>query len=232
MTISPITSEAFDDAIAAHNRNELCSLGLFYDTETTGLPLFSEPSGDPRQPHIVQLGAVLVDLKTREELLTIDEIIAPDGWHVPDDVAKIHGITTQFALEVGKPAKDVLTLFLAMWGANGSVLRIGFNEPFDARLLRIGMFRHFDEEAAELWKAGKAHDVMKLVTPMCKLPPTPKMIAARRGGQFKQPRLTEAYQHFFGEELTGAHSALVDARATMRIHFHLEDLTQPARAAA
>lgn len=207
-------------------------LGLFYDCETTGLPLFSQPSEDPRQPHVVQLGALLVDMGTREILEELDEIIVPDGWHVPDDVALIHGITTQFALEVGKPAKDIFGRFLAMWGANEQVVRVGFNEPFDARLVRIAMFRHYDEAAAEAWKAGLAHDVMKVVTPMCKLPPTEKMIAARRGGQFKQPKLSEAYEHFFGEPLTGAHSALVDARATMRIHFHLEDLQQPARAAA
>lgn len=226
------TLEAFDAKIAAHNRAELRRLGLAYDTETTGLPLFSEPSEDPRQPHVVQLGAILVDLDTREELEVLDEIILPDGWHVPEDTAKIHGITTQFALEVGKPALEVLGRFVGMWGANSDVLRIGFNEPFDARMVRIAMFRHFDAEAADNWKAGKAHDVMRVVTPMCKLPPTEAMIRARRGNQFKQPKLSEAYKHFFGEELTGAHSALVDARATLRIHWHLEDLAQPARAAA
>lgn len=226
------TIEKFDEALAAHNRNERRELGLFYDTETTGLPLFSEPSENPRQPHTVQLGALLVDLVTREVLEEMDVIIRPDGWTIPDEVAKIHGITTQFALEVGIPAKAAFTQFVGLWGANGSVKRIGFNEPFDARIVRIDMFRHFDEEAADAWKAGKAHDVLKVCQPICKLPPTAKMIAARRGNSFKPPKLTEAYLHFFGEELTGAHSALVDARATMRIHFHLEDLQQPARAAA
>jgi len=35
-------------------------LAVFFDSETTGLPLFNEPSEDPRQPHIVQLAACLV----------------------------------------------------------------------------------------------------------------------------------------------------------------------------
>ena len=224
------TMEKFDEAIAAHNRTELRDLGLFYDTETTGLPLFERPSEDPRQPHIVQLGALLVDMDTRQVLEELDVIIRPDGWHIPDEVAQIHGITTQFALEVGIPAKDAFTQFLAMWGANSSVTRIGFNEPFDARLVRIGMFRHFDAASADAWKAGISHDVMRVVHPICKLPPTEAMKRAGRGKQFKQPKLTEAYLHFFGEELTGAHSALVDVRATMRIHFHLQDTAQRAAA--
>lgn len=223
---TPMTSEAFDASLAAHNRAELRKLGLFFDTETTGFPLFSEPSDDPRQPHIVQLGALLVDLNTREILDGLDVIVRPDGWEIPPQASDVHGITTEYALEHGIPERDAISMLLAMWGANSSVLRIGFNEPFDARILRIGLFRHFDEEGADHWKAGSAHDVMKVVTPICKLPPTPRMVAARRGGQFKQPKLTEAHQHFFGEPLVGAHSALIDAAATMRIHFHVEDMAQ------
>lgn len=207
-------------------------LGLFYDTETTGFPLFSEPSEDPRQPHIVQLGALLIDMDTREILDGLDVIVRPDGWTIPSEASNVHGITTEYALEHGIPERDAIGMLLDMWRAAPTLTRIGFNEPFDARILRIGLFRHFDELTAEAWKAGLAHDVMKVVTPICKLPPTAKMIAARRGNSFKQPKLTEAHLHFFGEELAGAHSALIDATATMRIHFHVEDLQQPALAAA
>jgi DNA polymerase-3 subunit epsilon len=70
---------------------------LFFDTETTGLPLFHEPSEDPRQPHLVQLAAVLVDIDTRKTLGSLDLTIAPDGWEIPDDVVKIHGITNEHA---------------------------------------------------------------------------------------------------------------------------------------
>ena len=51
------------------------NLALAYDTETTGLPLFKEPSEDPRQPHIVQLGALLVDLDTRKTIASMDVIV-------------------------------------------------------------------------------------------------------------------------------------------------------------
>lgn len=207
------------------------NLGLFYDTETTGLPLFNEPSEDPRQPHICQLGAILVDMDTREELEVLDEIVLPEGWTIPDDVAAIHGITTERALLEGKPAFEVISRFMGMWCSPlGQVVRVAFNESFDARLVRIGCFRHLDEATADEWKAGIAHDVMKVCTPICKLPPTAAMVRAGRGKQHKSPKLSEAYEHFFGEPLTGAHSALVDVRATLRIHWHVTDLAQPVAA--
>ena len=51
------------------------NIALFYDTETTGLPLYDQPSDDPRQPHIVQLGAILVDLDARKEIACLDLIV-------------------------------------------------------------------------------------------------------------------------------------------------------------
>ena len=56
---------------------------LFYDTETTGMPLWDQPSEDPQQPHIVQLCAWLVDPDTRKTVAGIDLIVKPDGWEVP-----------------------------------------------------------------------------------------------------------------------------------------------------
>ena len=90
------------------------NLGFFYDTETTGLPLFREPSEHPGQPHLVQLAAALVDLDTRETVASLDVVVRPDGWTIPDDVAAVHGITTDYAAAVGVPESLALSLFLEM----------------------------------------------------------------------------------------------------------------------
>lgn len=78
-------------------------LVLIYDTETTGLPLFKEPSEDPRQPHLVELCGLLYDEASREIVDSYHTLIRPDGWTIPDEVAEIHGITTERALadEIG-----------------------------------------------------------------------------------------------------------------------------------
>ena len=76
------------------------NLALAYDTETTGLPLWNDPSDDPRQPHIVQLAAALVDIDTRRTIASMDVIVKPDGWTIPDDTVAVHGITTEHALRV------------------------------------------------------------------------------------------------------------------------------------
>lgn len=211
------------------------NLILAYDTETQGLPLFEKPSDDPRQPHIVQLGAILYDLDARAELAVLDVIVRPTDWTIPDEVAAIHGITTERAMAEGIPEAEALAQLLELWRDPIEPAfpreRLAHNETFDARILRIGLKRFFGDAAADEWKAGKAQCTARLSTPILKLPPTPKMVAARRNHP-KTPNLTEAHQHFFGEGFDGAHSALADCRACLRVYLAILDLQQPARAAA
>jgi DNA polymerase-3 subunit epsilon len=199
---------------------------LFYDTETTGLPLFNEPSEDPRQPHIVQLAAILVDLDTRKQLASIDLTIRPHDWNIPDDVAKIHGITNEIALDIGVPELVALESFTALWLR--SDIRIGHNEQFDARIIRIALHRFDPGMEADKWKAGRAECTQALATPILKLPPTEKMLRAGFN-KHKSANLREAYRHFFGDELVGAHSAIEDAKGCMHVYFAIKG--KPAVAA-
>jgi DNA polymerase-3 subunit epsilon len=192
---------------------------LFYDTETTGLPLFREPSEHPGQPHIVQLAAALVNMETRATVASIDVIVRPDGWTIPDQVAAIHGITTERAMDEGVPEPLALDMLLDLWG--GRRLRIAHNEPFDARIVRIAAKRH-RADMADPWEAGKAECTAQMATPILKLPPTPKMIAAGFT-KFKTANLGEAYQHFLGKQLEDAHSAMPDVQACMAVYFAIKE---------
>lgn len=195
---------------------------LFYDTETQGLPDFGAPSEDPKQPHIVQLAAALVDPGSRRVVASIDVIIKPDGWEIPADVAAIHGITTEVANACGVDEKQALTLFMGMWIRCDH--RVAHNESFDARIIRIGMKRFgWGDEAADEWKAGKAECTCDMSTPICQLPATEKMRSAGFGKKFKKPKLVEAYQHIIGKPMDGAHNAMADVRGCMEIYWAMKD---------
>lgn len=195
-------------------------LALVYDTETSGLPLFDQPSEDPRQPHIVQLGACLIDLDTRKTISALDLVIRPDGWTIPDDVVQVHGITTEHASSVGVAESLAVGMFMELWEA--AELRIAHNEQFDARIVRIALKRFEDDQIADTWKAGASACTARLSTPILKLPPTDKMKAARRF-HHKTANLVEAYKHFTGKDLEGAHSAMVDVQACMAVYFAIQD---------
>lgn len=199
-------------------------IGLFYDTETTGLPLFHEPSEDPRQPHIVQLAASLVDIDTRRVIASMDVIVRPMGWEIPAEVAAIHGITTEHALAVGVPEPVALRMFVGLYNARK---RIAHNEQFDARIVRIGLKRYDVGLDPDVWKAGPSECTQALSTPILKLPPTEKMRAAGRMHN-KSANLGEAYKYFTGNELVGAHSALVDVQACMAVYFAIKDAARVA----
>lgn len=190
------------------------NLAVCFDTETSGLPLDGRPDTDAGQPHIVQLGAVLVDLDTRRHIATLDVIVRPEGWTIPEDVSRVHGITQAHAEAVGIPESLAVEALLEM--AKGR-LRVAHNEPFDRRIVRIACARFFEESTVDEWSDGKAECTAQLATPIMKLPPTPRMLAAGRR-HYKTPNLGEAYRHFTGRDLEGAHSAIVDVLACLEVY--------------
>jgi DNA polymerase-3 subunit epsilon len=212
--------------------------GLFYKAATNGLPLFNEPSGDPRQPHIVQLAAMLVDLDSRSMIAGFDVIIRPAGWTIPDEVAQLHGITTERALDFGVGELVALNLLLDLWSC--AYVRIGHAQAFDARIVRIAMKRHIvpnmgegGEEFADHWKNGPALCTAKMAAPICCIPPTSE--SARKRGDFKTPTLAEAFAHFSSGQVAGdLHTANGALQACMAVYFGIKDHTaraaQPAAA--
>ena len=195
---------------------------IFYDTETTGLPLFNQPSEHPDQPHICQLAAVMMDLDTNRVLQTLDVIIKPDGWIITEEVTAIHGVSQEMAMDIGVSESVATLMLLEMIGDR---LRVAHNEQFDARILRIAVKRFLDDEKADQWKAGISECTAILTTPICKLPPTPKMVAVGMNKN-KTPNLTEAYTHFFGQGFSGAHSAITDALACRDVYVAVKNLSQ------
>jgi DNA polymerase III subunit epsilon len=190
-----------------------------YDMETTGLPLYKEPSEDPGQPHIVELAALLYDDTTGELVEQLHAIIRPDGWIIPDEVAEIHGITTERAMDEGRPEAEVLAEFLALHDL--AMLRVAHNEDFDQRIVRIAIKRLGAGATQE--ERDAIADAFKAAPKYC----TMKADAKARG--VKWPKLVEAYKHHTGKDLgEDAHSALFDARACAEVYFAMN----PARSAA
>ena len=85
---------------------------LIFDTETTGLPKnFDAPVNDLENwPRLVQLAWELHD-KEGKLLDAKNHIVKPDGFEIPYGAEKVHGISTQKALDEGKDLKFVLEEF-------------------------------------------------------------------------------------------------------------------------
>lgn len=203
----------------------MSDLICIFDTETTGLPLFRDPSDDPRQPHIVDICALLYT--PQGDLVdSFEAMVRPDGWDIPNDVSVIHGITNELALEHGIPEQEALEGFMRIWRQAG--LRAAHNVSFDDRILRIGLMRFFGTEVADEYRAGDKFCTCQTTTNIVQCPPTVKMIAAGRGKQFKQPTVAEALKFFTGEDLVGGHRARPDTEACARVYFALQALQSAA----
>lgn len=179
-----------------------------YDFETNGFPLFNEPSNDARQPHIVELGALLIDSATRAVVESYSRIARPTNWTISPELAAIHGISHERALAEGIDEEEITHDLVAMW--RRCERRVAHSESFDARIGRIAILRFgLGDAIADEWKAGVATCTMK----------SSRAIV----GLKKAPNLSEAYRFFTGDEMPNGHAALADATAAAAIYFGVLD---------
>ncbi len=176
---------------------------LYFDTETTGFPRKSDAPIET-QPHIVQLAALLID-DTEGEIASMNVIIRPVGWTIPDEVAEIHGITQEKAEKFGVRIEQAMGVFYDF--CNAADEAVAHNIAFDAKLVAIEFERAALSDRLNLMSQ---FCTMLATTDRCKLP--------GKYGKYKWPKLIEAHQVLFGCGFDNAHDALADVRACARIH--------------
>ena len=183
---------------------------LIFDTETTGLPIWREPSDHPDQPHIVDIACDLW-AGPGELIEQYDAIINP-GVEIPDELAALHGITTERAIAEGVAMAEALERFFDL--VSRADLIVGHNISFDIRMVRIEAARRLGEK----WDNPlPTFCTMRKSTNQCQI----LSAKPRHERDWKWPNLTEAVRHFFDEDLENAHRARPDVDAAARIYFHL-----------
>ena len=184
---------------------------LIFDTETTGLPRsFTAPITDTSNwPRVVQLAWQLHD-EMGNVVDQRDFLIRPDGFNIPYDSEKIHGISTELAHLYGDSLTDVLTIFRQVLSKAKFV--VGQNLTFDLNVLgcefvRLGM-------DSPLVNYPVLDTCTEKTAELCRLP-------GGKSGKFKLPTLTELHSLLFGTPFNEAHNATADVEATTRCFFEL-----------
>lgn len=183
---------------------------LVFDTETTGLPRdFKAPITDlDNWPRVVQLAWQLHD-EAGELIIQKDYIIRPDGFNIPFESERIHGISTELALAVGENLSTVLELFQKDLARSNFM--VGHNLKFDLNVL-----------GCEFIRLGQETPLTKPVLDTCTERSAQLcQIPGGRGGKFKLPTLTELHLHLFNEGFNEAHNATADVESTARCFLEL-----------
>lgn len=189
---------------------------LIFDTETTGLPKsWNAPITDTDNwPRAIQIAWQLHDsfgtLIDRNDFL-----IRPDGFNIPYDAERIHGISTDLAIDQGIDLEEGALLFMEV--LNKTKFIVGQNVGFDINIMgcefhRIGM-------TTKLTELPILDTCTEHTAKLCQIP-------GGRGGKYKLPTLTELHQHLFGSGFGEAHNATADVEATTRCFLELIRLEQ------
>ncbi|BAV94955.1 DNA polymerase III subunit alpha [Ichthyobacterium seriolicida] len=193
---------------------------LIFDTETTGLPKdFKAPITDTDNwPRMIQLAWQLHDEKGK--LIEVKNyIVKPEGYTIPFNSTKIHGISTERAIEQGVTIDLVMSEFnLAL---DKSKFLVGHNVGFDINIIGAEMHRKA-LDTSRITSLKSIDTCGDLTANLCK-------IKGGRGGSFKFPNLMELYTFLFEEEFSESHNASADVEATSRCFLEMirRDILSP-----
>jgi len=184
---------------------------LFFDTETTGLPINWKASVQEvnNWPRMVQIAWILYDANGNR----IDEkdfIIKPEGFSIPDDATRVHGISTEYAMDTGQDLGFVLKLFSEKIETAG--ILIAHNMSFDEKIVGAEFIRKNIQN--KLFQKNRIC-TMKESTDYCQIP-------GHYG--YKWPKLSELHIELFGEDFEEAHNAAVDINATAKCFWKMKGL--------
>ena len=184
---------------------------LIFDTETTGLPKrWDAPITDTDNwPRAIQIAWQLHD-GMGNCLEHQDYLIQPDGFNIPYDAEKIHGISTELAQEQGRPLVEVLEKFNKALAKTKFV--VGQNVSFDLNIMGAEFVR--ENIANPLQELPVLDTCTEHTASLCQIP-------GGRYGKFKLPTLTELHQYLFNQPFAEAHNATADVEATTRCFLEL-----------
>src|SRR5690554_5945004 len=184
---------------------------LIFDTETTGLPRnFKAPVSDTDNwPRCIQIAWQLHD-ETGALIEHQDYLVKPEGFNIPFDAEKIHGISTDLAAKEGEELAVVVERFLE--ALKKAKFIVGQNVDFDINIMGSELYRLGIENPLPDFPV--LDTCTETTAQLCQIP-------GGRGGRFKLPTLTELHEFLFGEAFGEAHNATADVEATTRCFLEL-----------
>ena len=184
---------------------------LIFDTETTGLPRnWSAPITDTDNwPRCIQIAWQLHD-ELGNLIEHQDYLVKPEGFNIPYDAERIHGISTELAQQDGISLEEVLEKFnIALSKAK---FIVGQNLGFDVNIM-----------GCEFHRMGVQSPMssMPILDTCTEVTASLLKLLGGRGGKFKLPTLTELHNYLFGTPFSEAHNATADVEATTRCFLEL-----------
>jgi DNA polymerase-3 subunit alpha len=184
---------------------------LIFDTETTGLPKrWDAPITDTANwPRCIQIAWQLHD-DMGKLIEHQDYLVKPEGFNIPYDAERIHGISTELAEAEGVSLAEVLEKFNVALGKAKFI--VGQNLGFDVNIMGCEFHRLAVESPMSTMPV--LDTCTEVTAKLLQLP-------GGRGGRFKLPTLTELHQYLFNRSFGEAHNATADVEATTRCFLEL-----------
>ena len=181
---------------------------LFFDTETTGLPQnWKAPVTDLKNwPRMIQIAWILCDSKGNR-IESNDFIIKPENFIIPIEAARVHGISTEKAIDEGEELEKILIAFNELVDQSNFI--VAHNISFDEKIVGAELLR---KEIQSDFEQKRKLCTMKASTDYCMLP-------GPYG--YKWPKLSELHIKLFGEDFDEAHDASADINATEKCFWEM-----------